>query len=183
MYSAFPLYFFQEETSNRRKSKLPQKRWFFLLFFWKKCFFWPPPYSFRKRDDEAESGPSKKSLLSDTDIDQLTPPNNSPLPPASDEQNIRNIINFLEPHRNLSYIIEGRCVQKNSEGSKNERRPPLPPNFLSTNLFIVMQYGIKNVTTRPTIVFEYFDRLIVACNTSPAHWHIKRQWLLDVWTP
>ena len=78
-----------------------------------------PTLFLRKRDDEAESAP---------DIDQLTPPNNSPLPPASDEQNIRNIINFLEPHRNLSYIIEG-CVQKNSEGSKNERRPPLPPIF------------------------------------------------------
>ena len=146
--------------------------------FFEKILFWPAPYSFRKRDDEAESGPSKKSLLSDTDIDQLTPPNNSPLPPA-DEQNIRNIINFLEPHRNLSYIIEGRCVQKNSEGSKNERRPPLPPNFLSANLFIVMQYGIKNATTRPTIVFEYFDRLIVACNTSSAHWHIEKQWLFE----
>ena len=125
-----------------------------------------PTLFLRKRDDEAESAP---------DIDQLTPPNNSPLPPASDEQNIRNIINFLEPHRNLSYIIEGRCVQKNSEGSKNERRPPLPPNFLSANLFIVMQYGIKNATTRPTVVFEYFDRLIVACNTSSAHWHIEKQ--------
>ena len=139
--------------------------------------FFDPPYSFRKREEEAESGPSKKSLhsLSDTDTDRHPPPpNNSPLPPA-DEQNIRNIINFLEPHRNLSYIIEGRCVQKNSEGSKNERRPPLPPNFLSANLFIVMQYGIKNATTRPTIVFEYFDRLIVACNTSSAHWHIERQ--------
>ena len=120
-----------------------------------------PTLFLRKRDDEAESTP---------DIDLLTPPNNSPLP---DDQNIRNIIDFLEPHRNLSYIIEGRCVQKNSECSKNERRPPLPPNFLSANLFIVMQYGIKNATTRPTIVFEYFDRLIVACNTSPAHWHIE----------
>ena len=76
-----------------------------------------PTLFLRKRDDEAESTP---------DIDLLTPPNNSPLP---DEQNIRNIIDFLEPHRNLSYIIEGRCVQKNSEGSKNERRPPLPPIF------------------------------------------------------
>ena len=142
----------------------PKKGDFFYSFL--KKYFLTPTLFLRKRDDEAESAP---------DIDQLTPPNNSPLPPASDEQNIRNIINFLEPHRNLSYIIEGRCVQKNSEGSKNERRPPLPPNFLSANLFIVMQYGIKNATTRPTIVFEYFDRLIVACNTSSAHWHIERQ--------
>ena len=136
---------------------------FFTLFY----SFWPPSLFLRKRDDEA-----------DDDIDLLTPPNNnSPLP--DDPPNIRNIIDFLQPHRNLSYIIEGRCVQKNSEGSKNERRPPLPPNFLSANLFIVMQYGIKNATTRPTIVFEYFVRLIVACNTSSAHWHIERQWLFE----
>ena len=77
--------------------------------------FFDPPYSFRKREEEAESGPSKKSLLSDTDTDQQhpPPPNNSPLPPA-DEQNIRNILNLHDPHRNLSYIIEG-CVQKNSK--------------------------------------------------------------------
>ena len=105
----------------------PKKGDFFYSFF-EKNTFWPPPYSFRKRDDEAESAPSKKSLLSDTDIDQLTPPNNSPLPPASDEQNIRNIINFLEPHRNLSYIIEG-CVQKIVRVLKMKGDPPSPQFF------------------------------------------------------
>ena len=74
--------------------------------------FLTPPYSFRKREEEAESGPSKKSLhsLSDTDTDRHPPPpTNSPLP--ADEQNIKNILNLHDLHRNLSYIIEA-CVQK-----------------------------------------------------------------------
>ena len=75
-----------------------------------------PTLFLRKRDDEAESTP---------DIDLLTPPNNSPLP---DDQNIRNIIDFLEPHRNLSYIIEG-CVQKIVRVLKMKGDPPSPQFF------------------------------------------------------
>ena len=130
MYSAFPLYFSRKKLVIDANRNFPKKG-DFLLFLKKNAFFDPPPYSFRKREEEAESGPSKKSLLSDTDTDQQhpPPPNNSPLPPA-DEQNIRNILNLHDPHRNLSYIIEG-CVQKivKFEGPKNERRPPLPPIF------------------------------------------------------
>ena len=67
---------------------------------------------FRKREESENdsSGPQKKlPHLSDSDTDLHRPPPNSPLP--ADEQNINNILNFNDPHRNLSYIIEA-CVQK-----------------------------------------------------------------------
>ena len=83
-----------------------------------------PSLFLRKRDDEAESTP---------DIDLLTPPNNnSPLP--DDPPNIRNIIDFLQPHRNLSYIIEGRCVQKIVSVLKMKGDPP-PPQFFKCQSF------------------------------------------------
>ena len=146
----FPTIFFQEESSNRRKTKHPKKRWFFT--FLKNAFF-DPPYSFRKREEESEkkilSGPPEKKLLhslSDSDTDRHPPPPNSPLP--ADEQNIKNILNFNDPHRNLSYIIEA-CVQKNSkiwgfcpkngrrEGRVSFQKPPIFYNILSANLFLI----------------------------------------------
>ena len=85
-----------------------------MIFYFLKNAFFDPPYSFRKREEESEkdlSGPPKKLPypLSDSDTDRHPPPPNSPLP--ADEQNIKNILNFNDPHRNLSYIIEA-CVQK-----------------------------------------------------------------------
>ena len=47
------------------------------------------------------------------------------------------------------------------------------PQFFKCQSFHSNAVWNKNATTRPTVVFEYFDRLIVACNTSPAHWHIE----------
>ena len=50
---------------------------------------------------------------------------------------------------------------------------PPSPQFFKCQSFHSNAVWNKNATTRPTVVFEYFDRLIVACNTSPAHWHIE----------
>ena len=50
---------------------------------------------------------------------------------------------------------------------------PPSPQFFKCQSFHSNAVWNKNATTQPTVVFEYFDRLIVACNTSPAHWHIE----------
>ena len=51
--------------------------------------------------------------------------------------------------------------------------PPPPQFFKCQSFHSNAVWNKKRDHATDDRFFEYFDRLIVACNTSPAHWHIE----------